>query len=415
MKFLAEYFTNLWGLFAEMAPWLLFGFLLAGILKVFFPQDLIKKYIGKNSWRSVINAALFGIPMPLCSCGVVPMGISLKESGASKGAVNAFLISTPQTGVDSIFATYSLMGAPFAILRPIVALFTGIIGGLVTNFITKDEKEVIQLTQYAPINYSQQTNKEKIEAIFKYGFITMLEDIVKWLVVGLLVAALISTIVPEDFFKNYIQNQWLELFVVLLISIPIYVCATGSIPIAIALLAKGISPGAALLFLMAGPATNIATITMLSKTLGRKGMLSYLFSIIFGTLFFVMIINLFFQEWVIENLQLNTHQHHHHLTALEYLLSFILLSLILYVVINKYYIIPKKNKLAMENTANKTIIDVQGMSCNHCVSSIENGVIKIQGVATINASLSENKVFIEGSPNLEQVKAKIRELGFTVS
>src|SRR6056297_3622133 len=139
--YIEEYFSELWFLVLEMAPWLLLGLIFAGILKVYFPQRHIDKYLGKSNFRSAFNASMLGIPMPLCSCGVIPTGISFYRNGASKGASNSFLISTPQTGVDSILATYSMLGWPFAVLRPVVAFVTGIAGGLFTNFFVKREKK----------------------------------------------------------------------------------------------------------------------------------------------------------------------------------------------------------------------------------------------------------------------------------
>ena len=143
MEFLSKYFIALVDLFNQMAPYLLIGFFLAGVLHVYLPKDKISKYLGKDNIVSVINAALIGIPLPLCSCGVIPTGISFYKNGASKGSSVSFLISTPQTGVDSILVTYSLLGLPYAIIRPIAALITGIFGGGITNALNHKTKEAV--------------------------------------------------------------------------------------------------------------------------------------------------------------------------------------------------------------------------------------------------------------------------------
>ncbi len=312
MEFIQKYFAELWFLLQEMAPWLLLGLIFAGLLKVYFPQKHIDKYLGKPNFKSSLNAALLGIPMPLCSCGVIPTGISFYKNGASKGATNSFLISTPQTGVDSIFATYSMLGWPFAVLRPIVAFFTGIAGGALTNWLIKD-KPIQKASAFANFkidsgalgksgevcedescNCHEPKVEDKRHSLVRaadYAFIELLQDIAKWLVLGFLIAALISVLLPNDFFSSFQGLGLIEILVVLAASVPIYICATGSIPIAAVLLMKGVSPGAALVFLMAGPATNVATMTVLGKTMGRKSLMIYLSTIIGGAVLFGMLTN----------------------------------------------------------------------------------------------------------------------------
>jgi len=264
MQYLSNYFEALFLLTSEMAPFLLLGFLFAGLLKVFVPPDLMSRYLGKSSTSAVVNASLLGIPLPLCSCGVLPAGISLYKNGASKGSSVSFLISTPQTGIDSILVTWSMLGLPFAILRPIVAFFTGIAGGLVTNKIERSQP--IKQAK----NKSHIRNKFSIKEIFRYAFVEMVADIASWLVIGLLIAALITVIIPDNFFTEYNLSGISGMLLILIVSIPLYICATSSVPIAAVLLLKGLSPGALLVFLMAGPATNAATITVIGKTLGKK-------------------------------------------------------------------------------------------------------------------------------------------------
>ena len=288
MDYILKYFEVLWDLTADMAPYLLLGFLFAGLLKVFLPQNMMARYLGKSSTRSVFNASLLGIPLPLCSCGVLPAGISLYKNGASKGASVSFLTSTPQTGVDSILVTWSMLGLPFALIRPIAALFTGVSGGVLVNKLEKEKNFEQDHEQFKAVR-----QKPSLKAILDYAFVEMMADIAKWLVIGLMIAAFISVLLPDNFFKDFQISGLLGMIVILVASIPLYICATSSVPIAAVLLMKGISPGALLVFLMAGPATNAATMTVIGKNLGKKTLWIYLAALVVGSLIFGLVIDLF--------------------------------------------------------------------------------------------------------------------------
>ncbi len=290
MDYIKLYILELINLLNEMAPWLILGFLIAGILHVFFPQKKIHRMLGTKSTRSLLNATLIGIPLPLCSCGVIPTGISFYRNGASKGSALSFMISTPQTGVDSIMVTYSLLGLPFALLRPVAALVTGFFGGLAAN-ILDIKSETLRFDNSERGNQVINQVKNPVYRMLHYAFIEFLGDIVKWLIIGLLIAALFAVVIPDDFFANYIKSDFLGMLIILAASIPVYVCATSSVPIAAVLLLKGISPGAALVFLMAGPATNAATITVIGKTMGRKTLITYIITLITGALAFGFLID----------------------------------------------------------------------------------------------------------------------------
>ena len=255
----------------KMSPYLLLGFLLAGIMHAFLPSRLYRRYLGGSSFRSVVNAALLGVPLPLCSCGVIPTAMSLRREGASKGAAVSFLIATPQTGVDSIFATYSLMGLHFALLRPLAALVTALFGGELVNLFDKRD-EALRADEQSVIPKAQ-TFVEKLVEALRYAFVDMMQDIGRWLVVGLVVAGLITLFVPDSFFALFADNSLLSMLIVLLFAMPMYLCATGSIPIAVALMMKGLSPGTALVLLMAGPAVNAASMMVVGKVLGRRTLL----------------------------------------------------------------------------------------------------------------------------------------------
>ena len=284
--------TEIWTLLCEMSPYLLLGFLLAGLMHEFVPGKVYTKHLGDRSLRSVVLAALFGVPLPLCSCGVIPTAMGIRKEGASKGATISFLIATPQTGVDSIIATYSLMGLPFAIIRPIVALVTAVFGGALCNvFEVKSEELRVKnksnhLANESNSDSSPFTLHSSLRRALSYAFGEMMEDIGKWLVMGLIVAGIITAAVPDSWFTIFQGNTLYSILFVLVFSIPMYLCATGSIPIALALMLKGLTPGAALVLLMAGPASNAASILVVGKVLGKRSMLIYLIAIITGAVIF---------------------------------------------------------------------------------------------------------------------------------
>ncbi len=310
-------------LITGMSPYLLLGFLLAGLMHAFVPGKFYTKYLSRKSFRSVLNAALLGIPLPLCSCGVIPTAMSLRKEGASKGAVVSFLIATPQTGVDSIIATFSLMGLPFAIVRPIAALFTAIFGGVIVDKAEPEKKccchsEEKKTEEYSCCCHSKKEEAEhvchchseekkvegschchshksfftKIKEALTYAYVDMMEDIGKWLIVGLVVAAAITVLVPTEYFAVFQGNTLASMLLVLCIAMPMYLCATGSIPIAVALMMKGLTPGAALVMLMAGPACNFASMLLIRRSLGLRTMLVYILSIVLGAVAFGYLIDM---------------------------------------------------------------------------------------------------------------------------
>jgi len=408
MTYIEEFISIFWNISVEMAPWLLLGFFFSGIFHAFVPMDYTMRHLGKNNFVSVLKAVLIGIPLPLCSCGVIPTSISLYKNGASKAATNAFLISTPQTGKDSFMATYALMGLPFAIIRPIFAIISGIFGGLLGMIFFK--KNTID-SNYIIENQidNKLTLKQKIIKSFEYGFITMVSDLWKWLVMGIIIATLITLLVPDDFYNEYIGNFWIETAIVLLLSIPLYVCATGSIPIALSLILKGFSPGTALLLLMIGPATNITTFSMIYHALGKKFVLVYLFSVIISSLFFAWFINAFFdKKWLISSINFSKITMNH-TSIISIICTIILFCLIFYSIYLLYINANKKSNMAYNK-----ILNVEGMTCNHCKLNVEKNLKNITGITNVNADFQNNSVEIEGNANWDEVIKTISELGYSV-
>ncbi|MEM9083303.1 MAG: SO_0444 family Cu/Zn efflux transporter [Planctomycetota bacterium] len=267
----------------ESAPFLLLGLIMAGIIGVLLPKKTLTSILGTGRWTSIIRAAVVGVPLPLCSCSVLPAAVSLHRSGARRGATTGFLVSTPENGVDSIALSYALMGLPFTALRVVTATLTAIATGFLVELAGSERKQSNSLT-VKPCCASNQNdscctsedhthepakNGSVIERSIRYAFGEVLTEIGGWLAIGLLVAAAILAFVPSDFIETYGQGP-LGMLVVLAIAVPMYICAAGSTPMAAALLASGMSPGTVLVFLLAGPATNIASFGVLKQELGAR-------------------------------------------------------------------------------------------------------------------------------------------------
>lgn len=287
---LFDFFRAFWDVFAMMAPWLIVGFLIAGIIAVYIPREFVMKFLGTSGGiRSVLRAVLIGVPLPICSCGVIPISTALRKNGASKGATAGFLISTPQTGIDSILATYALMGPLFAVARPIAAFLTGLVGGSVVSALTVDD-EVVKSNQ---CNCSNDGHTRNLRMILWQGFVRLLGGVVKPLAIGLAVSACVTVLVPDDFFASTLaKNDYLAMPLMALIGFPMYICSTAAIPIAVALMMKGISPGAAFVFLMTGPAINAVSIATISTLIGKRATIAYIAVIFVGAIVSGIAVNL---------------------------------------------------------------------------------------------------------------------------
>ncbi|MFC1737444.1 SO_0444 family Cu/Zn efflux transporter [Planctomycetota bacterium] len=268
-----------WATVAEMSPYLLFGFFVAGILSVFISAELVERHLGGKGIWPLVKASLFGVPLPLCSCGVIPVSMSLHKQGASKASAISFLLSTPQTGADSILVTLSLLGPLFAVFRPLAAFVTGIIGGTLVNVFDKEQENKGQRPQECTEQRHCGNQDKKIVRGLKYGFVTLPRDIGKAMLIGLAIAAVISALVPDGYFAEHLGKGIFAMVVMMFLGIPVYVCATASVPVAAALMLKGLTPGAAIVFLMTGPATNAASLVTIFKTLGARTALTYILTV----------------------------------------------------------------------------------------------------------------------------------------
>jgi uncharacterized membrane protein YraQ (UPF0718 family) len=328
-----EFFANFIMLFTESAPFLLLGMFIAGMINQWIPRSWVEKTLGRKS--SILSAAFIGAPLPLCSCSVIPVAMGIRRSGASKASTASFLVATPETGVDSIGITYALMGPIMAIARPIAAIFSAIIAGFLVLLFGKHEKPPEQepaakstgscchKTKVEPA-----TITGKIQAAFVFGYGQLLRDFMVWFLIGIFFAALVTTLVPVGFLNQHAQGV-LAMLVVVLISIPMYVCATASTPIAVGLLLSGITPGAALVFMLTGPATNIATLMVIRNELGKRELALYLLAIVSSALTAGLILDYLFDQF---NWQMQlSHGEHSDMVGIFYKASaLVLAAMILY-------------------------------------------------------------------------------------
>ena len=317
-----DYFDVMLTLVAESAPYLLIGFALAGLLKAIVPEDKVYKHLGDNRFKSVTLASLFGIPLPLCSCSVLPVATSLRRSGASKGATTSFLISTPETGLDSIGITYALLDPIMTVARPLGAFATAVFTGSVVNFVVRrgwdGDAETSAAAQdnaahddghdhghdhsavYTPGGIGGRSVREVTRDSVSYAFGPLLDDLTSWLIIGLLVSGLIAILVPEDFFGSVIPAGFVSSVLMLLIGTPMYICAAAATPVAATLIAKGLDPGAALVLLLVGPATNATTIAIIARLLGRRVLVLHLIGVTGSALLLGLLINFVYNYFAVD-------------------------------------------------------------------------------------------------------------------
>ncbi len=388
-----------------MAPYLLLGFFIAGVLHVFVPQNFYRRYLSADNKLAVLWAALLGVPLPLCSCGVIPTAIGLRKEKASKGAVASFLIATPQTGIDSILATFSLMGLGFAIIRPVAALITGVCGGLLVNRLVREDDTMADTASTCQVEHGG-----RLWRVLKYAYYDMIRDIGLRLVIGLVVAALIQVAVPDEFFLQFGSQPLLQMFVILVIAVPMYICSTGSIPVAAALLMKGLSPGAALVMLMAGPAVNMASILVVNKAMGRRFTSIYLLTIVGFAVGFGLLLNA-------SGIELYTAASHEvcctmasSLPSLYKIVCAVLLTLLItFALMMKFF-----SKFTNKSLAPDTVVyRVEDMHCSHCEAAVVRAVESVPGVKNAKASSSANTLTVEGSASEEDVRKAVEGIGYT--
>lgn len=373
MEYFFEFIDALIDLSNAMAPYILFGLVFAGILHELVPETLVTRHLGKENVSSVVKSTVFGIPLPVCSCGVIPLATSIKKSGASKGATLSFLISTPITGVDSILATYGMFGWAFTLYRVFTSMIIATVAGVLTNIFDRNpEEDVVKSSAFtlkssntpaqgasfttipkfsAAVNEpaeeetpsccsssacdSEGSKSFSMKKAMKYAFMTLLSDIAKPLFWGLIIGALITIAIPQNLSEILIEYSWLSYLIAIAIAVPMYVCATASLPIAAALMLSGVSAGAAFVFLSAGPATNTVTIGVVKKMLGSRSLYIYLGSIIVGSIIFGLGLDYIFN---ISNINPQSLVHmDEHAGIFSSISSIILWSFVIYFITQPYF------------------------------------------------------------------------------
>ena len=414
--------TEIWLVSARMASWLLLGFLMAGLLSVFISPAWLERHLGGRGPGPVLKASLFGVPLPLCSCGVIPVAASLRAHGASRAATTAFLLSTPQTGVDSILVTYTMLGPLFAVFRPVAALLTGFLGGGLVQMLVPQRSEAAEsaLQPSAQVARPQGTG-QKLRAALDYGLVTLPGDIARALLAGVVIAGLLGALIPADFLARYLGTGPLSIALMMAVGIPIYVCATASVPLAAGFIFLGATPGAALAFLIAGPATNAATLTTVSRVLGRRTMLIYLLTVAVSAFGGGLLLDrlLPLAAAAVPALAAPGHAHGS-VPLIDHLWA-----VVLAVVMTRSWWLSRRRAACCDGGAcsadggsapapEHLEIAVGGMSCSHCSGSVRRTVGGLPGVTACRVDLDAGRAVVEGRGlDRAAIARAIEALGFT--
>lgn len=408
-----------WLVFGEMAPYLWLGFLVAGLLSIWVSPEWMERHLGGRGMGPVFKASLFGVPLPLCSCGVIPVSASLRRHGASRAATTAFLLSTPQTGVDSILVTQAMLGPLFAVYRPIVALLTGIIGGGLVSALDEPANQQAETSTGAPGDHadpapgntctdaccSSDTRQSAWRRALSYGLITLPRDIGPALLVGVLIAGVLAALVPPGSLAAYLGGGLMSILLLMAAGVPLYVCATASVPIAAGFIHMGASPGAALAFLIAGPATNAATITTVMRVMGRRTAVIYLGTVVLSAVGFGVLLNWMAPRAAAAIPQLAIHVHDAtEPDLLFHLVAIVLLIVLLYAFLGGKLVRPGQeaapaaggdqvsNQLESEVT-----LSIAGMNCSHCSESVTRAIRDCKGVTYVNVDLDSGRAIVRGA------------------
>jgi len=357
------YLVAFWTLCAEMAPYLLLGFLIAGLMHTVLTAAWVERHLGGSGFGQSVKASLIGIPLPLCSCGVIPLSAAIRRKGGSRGAVASFTAATPQTGVDSIFATYALMGGLFATIRVIAAFVSGVVAGVVIDRFGADRKSAPRVANHDGGSTSAEPAKKSccsgraattevrptLADAMRFAFVTLPGDIARSMFLGLAIAALISAIIPTNYLSQLGLPAILTYAAVTLAAIPLYVCSTGSIPMGFALVAAGLSPGAAMVFLIAGPATSAATLTALGSIIGKRDTALYVLSLIAVAWLAGFTLDQTGAHLVTESV----HEHHHGIALWKHIGGALLIALLLRPIVAR--LLPEKKSCCCATKANAEV------------------------------------------------------------
>ncbi|MFP3984064.1 MAG: SO_0444 family Cu/Zn efflux transporter [Desulfurivibrionaceae bacterium] len=301
-----------WEMLLEASPYMILGLFIGGIIKVYMPSEFIIKHLGTGRISSVVKASLLGIPLPLCSCSVLPTAASLKKQGANRGATTAFLISTPESGIDSISISYAMLDPILTVARPVAAFVTAFVSGVTENLLKPPNEPALFVEEAdsecacgstcstADDQIGEEAFHHKLISGIKYAFDDLWGDLAFLFFIGVIIGGIITSLIPEDLIKSYLGGGIKSMLLMLLAGVPLYICATASTPIAAALILKGVSPGAALVFLLAGPATNVTSLSVLLGVIGKRGTVLYLSTIAVCSLLFGLLIDVLYNAYNID-------------------------------------------------------------------------------------------------------------------
>lgn len=411
---LTQFLGASWGVLLELAPWLLLGAAIAGILHAALPAGWVARELGGR--LGVLKAVVLGVPLPLCSCGVIPAGLGLSRQGASPGATVGFLVSTPQTGVDSVLVSASFLGWPFAVFKLGSALVLGLVGGYATDALTADAPRPSPSPTAAPVAEldvlpADASITTRVQAGWSHA-VMLVQTLWGWLVFGILASAALTTFVPAEAFVGLAAyGTAVTLGTVLAISLPLYVCATASVPIAAALVAQGFPPGAALVFLMAGPATNVATIGAVHRAFGPRILAVYLFTLVGGSVG----AGLFFDSVVVADTTATMVGHDHGATAGApwWMVGSAVLLLGAFVWFAIEDAVETWRAFRRSATPAQAIeISVDGMTCQGCARKVRHAVGAVPGVEDVEITLDPGLVRIQGTVDPERLRLAVRNAGF---
>jgi hypothetical protein len=435
MELVVDTLVASWAVFAEMAPYLLLGFFFAGVLSILISAEWVERHLGGRGLGQVLKASLFGVPLPLCSCGVLPVGASLRRQGASRGATTAFMLSTPQTGVDSIAVTYALLGPFIAVVRPLAALVTGFAGGALVHVADRHDDDEAAAAATATAGQAscsldgccdeEPAHRHSFLDALRYGFVTLPRDIGKALLVGVALSGVISALVAPDTLRSYLGGGVVPMLAAMAIGIPLYVCATASTPIAASLIVAGLSPGAALVFLITGPATNSASLVTLWKVLGRRATILYLVTVAVGALATGIAVDALVGSGLVPLSALvdtatasaTGHAHHHEVGIGWWVGRVSAVALLAVVAYALWW--PRRKPAEVEAAVDGDLdvlrLEVRGMHCHSCVASVTRALSGIAGVAEVQVLLDEGTATLRGRGfSTEQAEEAVRSLGFEV-
>lgn len=422
-EFLPAFLQSVWTTAGQMAPWLLVGFLAAGILHAFIPERLVRRHLGGSGLLPVLKASLAGVPLPLCSCGVIPVAAQMRRSGASRASCVSFLISTPQTGVDSIAVTWSLLGPVFALFRPAVAFASGVVGGLLVS------RAVAETPPAGDAGTGEEAPEERgspLARALRHAFVTLPADLSRSLVAGILIAGAIGALLPPDALAGRLGQGILPMLAMMALGIPLYVCATGSVPIAAALVARGLSPGAALVFLVTGPATNAAAIAIVHRTMGRATAAIYVATVAATGLASGLLLDTLF---TLPGIPAPHCDAGCALAPWESGSALLLAALLLFPLLRRGgtdgCADPACRCGAREGEGTGTpeaggagatprteTYAVRGMRCSHCANAVTRALSSLAGVVSVEVDLAAASARVTGPADPAACRATIRELGY---